>query len=260
MCTVTIVPLTDDRGRRRGLRLACNRDESRLRPPAAAPVIRKLGVREAILPVDPVSDGTWIGVNDAGLAATLLNVNPSTERSAIDEAEASEGRVSRGSIVPTVLACSTVEQAVAVARQLVPGRYPPFRLVLLDDGNVAEIRSDGTGLLVAMRSLVDLPLFFTSSGLGDELVDGPRRGLFEEMFAATRDFAAAQAEFHRHRWPDRPHLSVSMSRPDAHTVSHTVVDLEPSSVRLSYLPHEPSAGGNRIERSLSRRVTPSCPS
>lgn len=260
MCTVTIVPLTDDRVRRRGLRLACNRDESRLRPPAAPPVIRRIGDRGAILPVDPVSDGTWIGVNDAGLAATLLNVNPLTPQSAVEESKPPQGRDSRGSIVPAVLMCASVKEAVVVAGQLVPGRYSPFRLVVLDDRTVAEIRSDGVTLLVVTKSSADLPLFFTSSGLGDELVDGPRRALFAGMFTAATDFVGAQEEFHRHRWPDRPHLSVSMSRPDAHTVSHTVVDLEPSCVRLSYLPHAPSAAGVRIERSLPRRIRSSCPS
>ena len=33
-----------------------------------------------------------------------------------------------------------------------------------------------------IRSPIDEPLFFTSSGLGDDVVATPRRQLFEEMF------------------------------------------------------------------------------
>src|SRR5262249_13957501 len=76
MCTVSIVALNEPGNRR--LRLACNRDELRSRPAALPPLVRNCDERQAIMPIDPVSDGTWIAVNDAGIAATLLNVNLAT--------------------------------------------------------------------------------------------------------------------------------------------------------------------------------------
>ena len=51
----------------------CNRDERRDRRAATPPAVHRLQHRTAIYPVDPVGGGTWIGVNDAGLAAALLN-------------------------------------------------------------------------------------------------------------------------------------------------------------------------------------------
>ena len=84
MCTVTIItvdsaaqcaPDSGSAARGKGIRLACNRDELRTRPAALPPIIRTFGNRKAIMPVDPISNGTWIAVNDAGIAATLLNVN-----------------------------------------------------------------------------------------------------------------------------------------------------------------------------------------
>ena len=68
------------------------------------------------------------------------------------------------------------------------------------------------------------PLLFTSSGLGDHLVEGVRRELFEGFFAGPAEgWRAAQDGFHRHRWEEgRGHLSVNMARPDARTVSFAV--------------------------------------
>src|SRR5690348_7977222 len=78
VCTLTIIPLgkrvRSDRGATpvSGIRLACNRDESRLRPPALPPELRQFGNRLAVLPIDPVSDGTWIAASDAGLVFVLM--------------------------------------------------------------------------------------------------------------------------------------------------------------------------------------------
>ena len=71
MCTLTILPLGGA-----STRLAFNRDEQRTRPAALPPQVRQFGGRTALMPVDPVSDGTWLAVNDAGLVLALHNVNP----------------------------------------------------------------------------------------------------------------------------------------------------------------------------------------
>src|SRR5206468_9651830 len=89
MCTVTVIRLPHDPARagggrsapgwggrpRGGIRVASNRDELRSRAPGLAPEVRGFGSRRAMMPIDPVSGGTWIAVNDAGLAMTLLNAN-----------------------------------------------------------------------------------------------------------------------------------------------------------------------------------------
>jgi hypothetical protein len=70
MCTLTIFPLGNGHHR-----LAFNRDEARSRSAATPPRWGCYGDREALLPIDPAGRGTWIAVNDAGLAMALLNVN-----------------------------------------------------------------------------------------------------------------------------------------------------------------------------------------
>ena len=120
MCTVTIVPYDD------GFRLVCNRDERRDRPAAMPPMDRRIRHRTAIYPQDPLGGGTWVGINDAGLAAALLNRN-------IDAAAPGDDRPlrSRGLIIPRLLDASATAEAVDMAADLNPAHFKPFRLVVL---------------------------------------------------------------------------------------------------------------------------------
>jgi hypothetical protein len=228
MCTVTVVPA------RGAIRLACNRDELRSRPAALPPRIERFGPRRAVLPVDTTSGGTWVAVNDAGLALALLNVN---SRKGPSERPAAPR--SRGTIIPALLHADTPLSAALSALALDPAEYAPFRLVLVNRCEGVEMHSDGTRMRLIRRIGLTHPQFFTSSGLGDQAVDVPRRQLFGEFFDWPGDRPAQQDAFHRHRWPDRPHLSVCMERQDARTVSHAVVSLGPDRVTLSYHPDAP---------------------
>jgi len=225
MCTVSVIGWAD------GFRLACNRDELRSRPIATPPVIRRFGDREAILPTDPQSGGTWIAVNEAGLCFVVLHLNPRVRLTA-DELR---GRLSRGTIIPLLLHCDDIEEAVALGHRLNPAGFPPFRLIVLDRHARGEFSSDGRTVVANCRPFNGAPLMFTSSGLGDALVERPRRELFDRMVRARGGDPAKQDAFHRHRWPDRPHLSVLMSRDDACTVSRTIVEVFGHANRMKYL-------------------------
>lgn len=254
MCTVSIVPMRCEPAGS-GIRLACNRDESRQRPPARLPEIRSFGQRRAILPVDPVSDGTWIGVNDAGLVMTLMNVYPAPfDREGF---AAWGGRyASRGAIIPSLLHCESIGEAVSLASRLNPLVYPSFRLVLLDGTQFAEVVARSERLEVFQPAPIAGPMMYASSGLGDEMVIGPRQKLFDELLGASADPTAAQNVFHRHRWPDRPHVSVCMSRPEARTVSLTVVEITPTRCRLVYYPESPDQAPEPATLDLPMQVLP----
>lgn len=247
MCTVTIIPLTHDAGRaggrdgqRAALRIVANRDELRTRPAALPPQIRTFGRHRAVMPIDPVSDGTWIAASDAGFALTLLNVtrSPGTLRGTGFGSRAMPARStslrSRGAIIPSLLHLGSAADALRAACQLDAPAWPPFRLLLIDPREVWECRSDGVSI-VARVEPADRALLFTSSGLGDELVEPPRRALFEQMFgAAGADLSAVQDRFARHTWPDRLYLSVCMRRAEARTVSRTTLLLDEHSWALQY--------------------------
>lgn len=234
MCTLTVVPLPDRR-----VRVAFNRDERPTRPTALPPARRTFGRREAVLPTDPTSGGTWLAVNDAGLTLAVLNVTPPKPHTGPTHPH------SRGTLIPAVLDRDTPADALAELERVTDYRdYAPFRLVLVGNGLVADVCWNGHQPMVMTRLLGGTPLLFTSSGLGDHLVEGVRRNLFADLFAVQpQGWEAAQDDFHRHRWPDRPHLSVNMERPTARTVSHAVVTLGDGTATFAYhpaAPHEPA--------------------
>jgi hypothetical protein len=229
VCTVTIVPLQD------GFRLRCNRDERRDRAEALAPVCREVQDRSIIYPEDPAGGGTWIGVNDTGLAAALLNRTPGTRMMARAAAAGRRPR-SRGVIVPDLLRSATLAEALDCMAAMNPVEFDRFRLVVVQDTAAATISSDGTTLSVS-RADFDRPIMLTSSSLGDAVVEGPRRQLFAELFGGSESsWLRAQRQFHHHQWTSRPEISVRMERCDARTVSQTVVDVRSTAIELRYMP------------------------
>src|SRR5262249_13349170 len=145
-------------------RLAGNRDESRARPEAGPPVVRRSGSLDAIFPIDPVSGGTWIGVNTAGVAMTLLNIYPDGVTGPTRHAPPA-GSASRGAIVPSLLGARSAGEASRLAGAIDPSRYAAFRLVVVDAAAIVEIVSDGRILRRSEAPRSGAPALFTSSGL-----------------------------------------------------------------------------------------------
>jgi len=223
MCTVSII-FAPDR-----IRLACNRDEQLHRPIALPPQVRKFGERVAAMPIDPTSDGTWVAVNDAGVILALLN------RNTLSDQQRDSGLISRGRIIPALMHCDSAHEAADLARGLPALAYQPFRLIVVDADAAFEVVSSETKIRVIEHGR-HLPLMFTSSGLGDALVEGPRRALFREVFSDGAASAARQNLFHHHRWENMQHLSVQMSRRDARTVSFTTIELSDGRAMMEYQP------------------------
>ena len=220
MCTVSIVPTTD------GCRVVCNRDERRTRAAARPPRTWPTEVSWATYPQDPVGGGTWIGVNDDGLVVALLN------RTAI-VSEPSSRPHSRGSIVPALLACPSIARAVNACDALDLNRFEPFRIVMAHRSTVAVVAGDREHSQAELFSLVR-PVMFTSSSLGDAIVETPRRRLFEELVLGGDDWLLGQFRFHRHRWDEQPEISIQMARQDAATVSRTTIDVTSRAIDLEY--------------------------
>lgn len=257
MCTVTVVPVV---GRPAGVgdegqddrpllaRVFCSRDEQRSRPRALAPVARSIGARSAVMPIDPPSGGTWIAANDAGLVACVLNANPCGGGGVGGGAAARSGELrSRGGIVPDLMGCGSVAEALARTISLDASVFPAFRLLLTTAREHAVVVADGERVVSVQVATLRSPIMLTSSGLGDDLVGTPRSELFARMLGSGGaggvggDPLAAQAAFHEHFWPERRELSVLMSREGARTVSHTIVDIFEHSVTCRYREIEDAA-------------------
>jgi len=243
MCTVTIVPTTADLG---AWRMACSRDEQHSRAPALPPQDVRLNGVDALMPTDPVSNGTWVAVNAFGLALTLLNYNlpnPPT------------GRIlSRGTIIPRLITAQSVGEVLAMAADIEADRMMPFRLVAFDGEAMMLWRSTAPIQDAEPIPWRGGPVMFTSSGLGDHRVEGPRRTLFTGWFGEDPSaYADQQLAFHRHQWPGREHLSVCMHRDDARTVSYTTIDVTPDRIAMTYHPERPDRDAPATALTLTPR-------
>jgi len=217
-----------------------NRDERRDRPAATPPTVHQLPCTTAIYPVDPVGGGTWIGVNDAGLAAALLNRT-------IDSAAARDCTPprSRGLIIPHLLDCHSLIDALEMAEGFDPAQFDLFRLALVQRMAAVVLISDGVTLSIETMGL-SRPLMLTSSSLGDAVVEAPRRRLFERLVSKEKKGAwvAAQSRFHAHRWRSRGDISVTMQRPATRTVSRTCIAV---TSRATYIRYDPLGSAKRQE-------------
>jgi len=232
MCTVTALRT------RSVLRIACNRDELRGRAQAYPPFIVRRGSQQVLMPQDPQGGGTWIAANSAGLIFVVLNVH-------VPRVASRQNPPSRGLIIRDIADCSSLDEAAYRASGIPRETFAPCRLLVAEDDYLVEATIiDGRRALFVRR--IDRPLLFTSSSLGDALVDGPRRVLFEQMLPSApvggMDLTVRQDAFHAHRWRDRPAVSVHMSRPDACTVSTTVVEARAREMRMMYQPAHFPAG------------------
>ena len=236
MCTVSVIPI----GRAR-LRVGFSRDELRTRPAGLPPRAQTFGGRRAILPLDGSGGGTWLAVNDAGLILFLLNYNPQPAD------VLPPGPRSRGRIIPSLLHHESAQSAADAAGELHTTDYGPFRVVMFDPTSYRQLVWDGQRLLQISLPFQREAMLFTSSGLGDALVQRPRCELFDEMITPGGRTAGRQDEFHAHRWPDRPQLSVCMDRPEARTVSYTTVEISPVRAAMTYFPNWPDPRGRSTE-------------
>ena len=250
MCTLTALPgelLEPDPAAARVLRIVFNRDERRHRLPGLPPRIVAAGHRRALMPIDGDAGGSWIAVNDAGLVVALLNLTaPSDEPTPGRTAQVP--RRSRGHIVPALAAGGSIDDARRIMEATDVGAYEPFRAVALHRQHWFEARWTGHRFQT-QRGPIGRPLIWTSSSLGDETVSGPRRALFDRVFADPPISADVQDAFHHHTWDDRPEVSVRMSRSDAQTVSITTIDLTATGAHMDYEPIA-SADAGKVSASL----------
>jgi hypothetical protein len=237
MCTLTLVPLNTAEGR--ALRLGFNRDESRRRAEARPPRPLTFGKRNILMPIDPPSGGTWIAASDAGALLALMNITPAAGVAAVSH--------SRGLLIPSLLHLESPAEMIEAAASVDARDFAPFRLVIATLDQAAVFEHHGNGIRRQFVTPLDAPRIYTGSGLGDARVHAPRTELFRQMQICS---PGTQDAFHRHSWPDRPHISVCMARSDARTVSYTAVQLTRGRIDMVYFSDAPDLPVTPVSRSL----------
>lgn len=208
MCTVTWFREHDG-----SFHLFSSRDEKLTRSAALPPrVFETDGVRW-MAPMDPDGDGSWIAVNEFGVAACLLNGN------------GSPGWVSRGRLILEMISRVEARCDLKLAQQ----GYGPFTVVVLKRGEEAVVYQwDGARLTVS-----DAASPLASSSVAQAAAQRARTRLFKTLQPRT---VADHIGFHASHLPERGALSPCMHRVDAATVSFTHVHVTPESAAMTYYP------------------------
>jgi uncharacterized protein with NRDE domain len=136
MCTVVLL-------RRPGhdwpLILGANRDEMATRP-SKPPARHWPDRQEVVAGLDVEAGGSWLGVNDAGVVAAMLNRHGTLGRA--------KGFRSRGELVLEALDHADAVEAARALKHLEPGAYRPFNMIVADNRDAFWIRhADPTGTL-----------------------------------------------------------------------------------------------------------------
>lgn len=251
MCTVSLIAVQAPSP---GLRIVCNRDELRTRPPASPPRWHTLpsggsGAGErGLWPTDTKAGGTWLGASERGLVLALLNYNPKHGL----PTPLFPPRQSRGLIIPSLITSKNVAEVARTLSRMDFSLFPGFRLLAIDPPKTstpdnpnsiypAVLEATWNGRELGTTKLPPGPMCFASSGLGDHRAL-PRLDVFKRLVLEGGRTAEAQDEFHAHTWPAQPEISVMMSREDARTVSITTVHIDHTGpngsiqVRMDYQP------------------------
>jgi hypothetical protein len=231
MCTISFLPGAG------GFFLAMNRDERKTRPRALPPRRRKTGARASLYPSES-GGGTWIGVNDAGLVLALVNWYAKPQK-VID--------LSRGIVIPHLLAASDLKAASAALADLPLARLNPFRLVAVSVRAQAvwEWRWDGAALGLKRHAWARRHWF--SSGYDEKLVNRKRSPLVRDIAATPQAIRA----LHRGHEPARGPFSVCMHRDEARTVSFTEIAVTKKQARLRYAAGAPCVAKSGKPHALS---------
>ena len=186
MCTLVILRRPDNRW---PVVIGANRDEMIDR--SALPPGRHWPDRaEVVGGLDLLAGGSWLGINDWGVAAAILNRHGSLGPAA--------GLRSRGELVLEALDHADAVAAAAALSHLDPAAYRSFNLVVADNRDAFWLRHDG-GRRIAAHPL-DEGLSLIAAHDLNELAT-PRLA-----FAAPRFRAAPPPDPDRDAWTDWQNL------------------------------------------------------
>jgi hypothetical protein len=208
--------------------LFCNRDEKLTRRQALPPRLLFSESTACIAPIDSDHGGTWIGVNEYGIALCLLN------------GAAARGPLSRGLIIPRVIGASTGREAARRLASMNLPQFSPFTLVILEpDREATVIVWDAKNLRTVPDAESCMPL--VSSSVNLETVRRHRRREFDRRVRIAGSVSAALLHDFHH-WHDGA-MSPCMHRADAQTVSFTRLRVSHTSVQLTYTAGAPCQAG-----------------
>ena len=188
MCTIVLLRRP---GHEWPLIIGANRDEMADRP-WKAPARHWPDRPDVVAGLDVLAGGSWLGVNDAGVAAAMLNRHGTLGPAA--------GFRSRGELVLEALDHADAVEAVQALRHLEPRAYRPFNMIVADNRDAFWLKhADPTGTLpVAVTPIAEGLSMLTAGEIDDP--ESSRIHRYRPLFKRARppdpdhdDFKAWQA-------------------------------------------------------------------
>ena len=221
MCTVT---WTHEKDR---YSLFVNRDELRTRLPSLSPTRHRQGDTRYLAPTDGAAGGTWVAVNEFGLSLCLLNDYSASARLTAEEF------TSRGHLVTDLIRARDLGDLDALWSSRALSSYRPCKLLALTPGHQARLLTWNGESPNTVDEAVAPPL--CSSSFDEAAASRVRAELYGEMTSdAATDPRKTHLRFHQSHRPERGPYSMCMHRPDAVTVSFTVVEVTPGEISMAY--------------------------
>ncbi len=170
MCTLVLLRRP---GHRWPLLMATNRDE-RLERPWTAPGRHWSQQPDVVAGLDRLAGGSWLGMNDAGVVAGVLN--------RVGSLGPAEGSRSRGELVLQALRYGSALEAAGTLAGLSSALYRPFNLVVVDHRIGCWLRNaggDGSGEIESFELPSGLSMF-SAHERNDP--DSPRQRRYMPLF------------------------------------------------------------------------------
>ncbi len=201
----------------KSVQLFFNRDEYYSRAAASLPVMLENGHVQALMPIDPVGGGSWMCVNNHGLAIFLLN---NYEISTLND----QKYRSRGLLVKSLGLSGTLEQVVQNIKSEDFPQYAPLTLCAFDCHKEYIWGWDG-----AVLRKQNPDGFIASSSLRPKEVIAERKALFD----AARSNPDQLRRLHTLH-SDDPEVGFCVHREGAGTRNYSEITLTTKQVTLDH--------------------------
>lgn len=220
MCTVSFLRVNNR------YYITSNRDEKNIRQPALPPQTYMVNGKKLLFPKDGDAGGSWIGINENGYAAVLLNGGFTKH------IESPPYRKSRGLIFVEILSADSPLDSFLTADLF---RIQPFTMVLVCHTNLHECCWDGFRKHTRVLSQ-EQPHIWSSVTLYEPDVIAKRECWFAEWLKLHP--APSMEEillFHRFAGDGDPVNDIRMNRDNRMlTVSITSMEMHPLAGKMTY--------------------------
>ena len=240
MCTVSWIHQPN------GYELFCNRDELLTRKAALPPQVLDICGVKAIAPLDGDFRGSWVSVNEFGLALSLLNL--------YGESALGIGKfTSRGLLLMELAGCQSRIQVIERIAEKLLNRFQPFTLLAIEPGQAALIVWwDGADCTIDRNGESQMPL--TSSSFDSASVIAGRKEYFSRLTTSVESVSSdTLIGFHRSHEPAASAYSTCMHRTDAETVSFSRIKVGADLIEFHYHPQSPCLNGKAEIKILPRK-------